>query len=88
MKTFFKRFLTLLFIAFIAIQFIRPAKNISDGVQPNDISTKYAIPADVQATLKSSCYDCHSNNTKYPWYNNMQPVAWFLADHLKEAKKE
>ncbi|MFN0081567.1 MAG: heme-binding domain-containing protein [Ferruginibacter sp.] len=88
MKIFFKRLLIILLIAFIAIQFIRPAKNISDAAQPNDISTKYAIPADVQATLKASCYDCHSNNTKYPWYNNIQPVAWFLADHVKEAKKE
>ena len=67
MKTFFKRFLILLFIALIAIQFIRPAKNISEAAQPNNIATKYSIPADVQATLKASCYDCHSNNTKYPW---------------------
>lgn len=88
MKIFLKRFLVLMLIAFIAIQFVRPAKNILDAAQPNDIANKYAIPAHVQATLKASCYDCHSNNTKYPWYNNMQPVAWFLADHVKEGKKE
>ena len=88
MKIFLKCFLALMLVAFIAIQFVRPAKNISDTAQPNDIATKYAIPADVQATLKASCYDCHSNNTKYPWYNNLQPVAWFLADHVKEGKKE
>lgn len=88
MKTFFKRLLILLLIAFIAIQFVRPAKNLSNVTQPNDISTKYAIPVDVQATLKASCYDCHSNNTKYPWYNNIQPAAWFLADHVKEGKRE
>ncbi len=88
MKIFIKRFLILLLIAFIAIQFIRPERNISSAVAVNDIATKYAIPQDVMATLKSSCYDCHSNNTAYPWYNNVQPLAWFLADHVKEGKKE
>jgi hypothetical protein len=46
------------------------------------------VPTDVQNILKTSCYDCHSNNTAYPWYNNIQPVAWFLADHVKEGKGE
>ena len=75
-------------VAFIVIQFFRPDKNISAAVAVNDISTKYAIPTDVHAILKASCYDCHSNNTTYPWYNKIQPVAWYLADHVKEAKKE
>ena len=88
MKIFFKRFLIFLLVAFLVIQFFRPAKNVSAAVALNDISTKYVIPADVDAVLKASCYDCHSNNTKYPWYNNIQPVAWYLADHIKEAQKE
>jgi len=88
MKKFLKRFFVLLVIAFIVIQFFRPAKNISEGVSAGDITTKYTIPQDVQAALKTACYDCHSNNTSYPWYNNIQPVAWWLADHIKEGKKE
>ena len=35
-----------------------------------------------------SCYDCHSNNTSYPWYNKVQPIAWFLENHIKEGKAE
>ncbi len=88
MKIFFKRFLITLLIAVVIIQFFRPQKNSTTDKQVNDITTKYAIPADVQAIFKASCYDCHSNNTNYPWYNNIQPVAWYLADHVKEAKKE
>ncbi len=88
MKMFLKRLFLLLLLAFIIIQFFRPAKNISKDISPNDISTKYTIPADVQTILKTSCYDCHSNNTNYPWYNNIQPVAWWLDDHVKEGKKE
>jgi hypothetical protein len=88
MKKFFKRLLLLLLIAFIAIQFFRPAKNISTGTTTNDITAKYNVPQDVQNILKTSCYDCHSNNTVYPWYSNIQPVAWWLKDHIDEGKRE
>jgi len=88
MKKFFKRFFLFLLIVFVVIQFFRPAKNISEAISPNDISTKYTIPQDVLASLKTSCYDCHSNNTRYPWYNNIQPVAWWLAGHIKDGKKD
>ena len=88
MKIILKRLFQLLLLAFIVIQFIRPAKNKSEGVSTNDITTKYAVPQDVMAVLKTSCYDCHSNNTNYPWYANIQPIAWWLDDHIKEGKKE
>ena len=74
--------------ALLIIQFIKPERNISDAPTPNDISNKHAVPAEVDAILKSACYDCHSNNTHYPWYANIQPVAWWLADHVNEGKRE
>ena len=74
-------------IIFVFIQFFRPVKNQSTKAAPDDISRLYAIPANVQTILQSACYDCHSNNTRYPWYADMQPVAWFLADHIKEGKQ-
>ncbi|NOU37845.1 MAG: heme-binding domain-containing protein [Ferruginibacter sp.] len=83
-----KRIFLVFVIIFIAIQFYRPAKNIAEGNSINDITTKYTVPENVQAILKKSCYDCHSNNTAYPWYNNIQPVASFLANHVKEGKDE
>lgn len=73
---------------FVIIQFIRPEKNQSEGISPNDISTKYAVPASVQTVLKRSCFDCHSNHTEYPWYDNIQPVSWWLANHIEEGKAE
>ncbi|MEI7734886.1 MAG: heme-binding domain-containing protein [Ferruginibacter sp.] len=88
MKKFLKRLFLVLLLAFIVIQFFRPEKNISTVTSANDITTKYAVPADVQTILKTSCYDCHSNNTAYPWYNNIQPVAWWLKNHVDEGKKE
>ena len=79
-----KKILLILLIVFIVIQFIKPQKNIHAGPEPNDISALYAMPADVDSILTVACKDCHSNNTRYPWYNNMQPVAWFLANHVKD----
>ena len=80
---------TLLFllVALVLIQFVRPAKNISVGIAANDISTKYTIPDSVQDILKVACNDCHTNNSRYPWYWNIQPVAWFLNDHIQEGKR-
>jgi hypothetical protein len=48
----------------------------------------YDVPENIQNILKTSCYDCHSNNTNYPWYNKIQPVNWWLADHINEGKEE
>jgi hypothetical protein len=87
-KTILKRIFQILLLAFIVIQFIRPEKNKAEGISKNDISTLYPVPANVQAVLKTSCYDCHSNNTFYPWYAKIQPVAWWLNDHVVEGKKK
>ena len=81
-----KKILLVLLIIFVVIQFIRPEKNIHPGPQPADISTLYPIPADVDSILFVACKDCHSNNTRYPWYNNLQPVAWFLDNHVRDGK--
>src|ERR1043165_7773322 len=80
--------LIILLATLIVIQFIRPSKNISKGIAVNDITSKYPMPADVEQILKTSCYDCHSNNTRYPWYWQIQPVTWFMNDHIMEAKRD
>ena len=73
-------------IVFIAIQFIQPAKNSNNQVLTKDISKSIPVPDSVQAILKNACYDCHSNNTRYPWYAYIQPTAWLLSSHIAEAK--
>ena len=84
----FKKILVFLLIVLIAMQFFRPQKNIAAPPFPNDISTLYPVPPEVDIILKKACNDCHSNNTKYPWYNNFQPVSGWLQDHIKEGKGE
>ena len=51
------------------------------------ISTKYDVPEHVDQIFKVSCYDCHSNKTEYPWYANVQPVAWWLSNHITDGKR-
>ena len=88
LKKILKRTFQVLLLAFVVIQFFRPAKNKAEGISNKDISKIYAVPADVGTILKTSCYDCHSNNTVYPWYAQVQPVAWWLNTHIVDAKKD
>lgn len=82
-----KKILLGLLVVFVVIQFIQPEKNVNKAVQVNHIATKYTVPDTIENLLSVACYDCHSNNTKYPWYNNIQPVAWWLASHVNDGKK-
>jgi len=82
-----KKILLVLLAALVVIQFIHPTKNKSEGPQPNYIGNNYNIPEDVKTILAKACNDCHSNNTRYPWYANLQPVHWWLENHVKDGKK-
>ncbi len=81
-----KKILVALLIIFIVIQFIQPVRNKSGQVLPTDFEKVYAVPGNVQTVLQNACYDCHSNNTTYPWYSNIQPMAWVMARHIKNGK--
>lgn len=83
-----KKILLAVFIVFIVIQFIQPARNKSGQVLPTDITKSYNVSDTVQAVLKMACYDCHSNSTHYPWYMNIQPMGWMMANHIKNGKAE
>jgi hypothetical protein len=74
-------------LLFLAIQFVRPAKNLSPAPGPQDITTKVAVPADMQRVFTKACYDCHSDHTRYPWYAEVQPAGWWLASHIHDGKE-
>jgi hypothetical protein len=86
MRKLIKRILVFLLLALIVIQFIHPKTNKSTGDQPNYIGKVHAMPEDVKTILVKACNDCHSNNTRYPWYSNIQPVDWWLTNHINEGK--
>lgn len=86
-KSILKKVLVVLIVALALLQLYRPAKNISTEVSVNAIGQYYDLPEPVDKLLRTSCYDCHSNNTVYPWYSNVQPVALWLDDHIRDGKK-
>jgi hypothetical protein len=89
---FFRRNRKRILIAIIAllavIQFIRPQRNAGNADGPNDITHFTSVTPEVKNILQTSCYDCHSDHTEYPWYTNIQPVGWWLQDHVNEGKRE
>ena len=75
-------------MALIVIQFFPITLNESDTVPQSDFMVENQVPATIKNRLQVSCYDCHSNNTDYPWYSKIQPAAWYLEDHIQEGKDE
>ncbi len=76
-----------LVVLIAAIQCVRPEKNIGTRSPETSIEKHFPVPPKVQSVLERSCYDCHSNNTVYPWYAAIQPVGWYLNKHIKDGKR-
>ena len=87
MKKALKYLLVLLLGVLIIMQFIRPDKNNMgyDSVIAFEKDTKPSV--EVASILKENCYDCHSNQTQYPWYSEVAPFSYWLADHIKDGQK-
>lgn len=82
-----KKVAVALLLIFVAMQFYRPEKNQAQGDHTAQFLTETNPPDKVKIILQQTCYDCHSNTTEYPWYNNVAPVSYWLANHVKDGKK-
>ena len=75
-------------VLFIIIQFVPVQQNASENYQSSFKPTVNSpIQAEVTAILQTACWDCHSNQTVYPWYNKIAPISWYLARHINNGKK-
>ncbi|MBI2280506.1 MAG: heme-binding domain-containing protein [Bacteroidetes bacterium] len=84
-----KKKIALGFIALLVIiQFIRIDKTNPAIVKENDFISITNPPEHIQQMLKASCYDCHSNESTYPWYTNVAPISWWVKQHINEAREE
>ncbi len=71
------------------MQLYQPARNESYEQELTANFTKmYDVPKNVETILRTSCYDCHSNNTNYPLYSYIQPARFFMEEHIKDGKKD
>lgn len=83
-----KKILVILLVAFILIQFFPIDKNNPAPTPQMDFLTIKNTPESTAKLIRNGCYDCHSNESKYRWYSNFQPVAWFLKDHIDEGRRK
>ncbi len=75
-------------IVFALMQFVRIDKTVPDYEKSEDINVATNPSEEVAAILKTTCYDCHSFESKYPWYSNIAPVSFFLKKHIDEGREE
>lgn len=74
-------------IILILIQFF-PIDKINPPIDATqDFIQTTSPPTEVANLLKTACYDCHSHTTKYPWYTNIQPLAWWIKGHVDNGTK-
>ncbi|MFT3909751.1 MAG: heme-binding domain-containing protein [Ferruginibacter sp.] len=83
-----RKILYVVIAVFIGIQFIQQPRNKSDKELSTDIQKLYPMPDSVRAVLQTSCFNCHSNNTRYPWYSIIQPGGWWMSSHIKKGKNQ
>ncbi|MDE3740719.1 heme-binding domain-containing protein [Maribacter polysaccharolyticus] len=83
-----KKIAVILLLVLVAMQFYRPVKNSSQENHVAQFIAETNPSKEVQGVLQNACYDCHSNNTDYPWYSMIAPVSYWLADHVEEGKEE
>lgn len=78
-----KRALFIFLIIFICMQAIQ----ISKDLPQTDKSLEISAPQNIMSVFKTSCYDCHSNEVKWPWYSNIAPISWVVSNHVEEGRK-
>ncbi|NAY90644.1 cytochrome C [Muricauda sp. JGD-17] len=82
-----KKIAIVLLVIFVGMQFYRPDKNVANGDYVTAFESETQPGPEAQKILKTTCYDCHSDNTNYPWYNNIAPISYWLDDHIEEGKE-
>ena len=87
MKKAFKIIVIVLVVAFIGLQFFRIDTTAKPAVPGETLEAAVSVPADVSQIFGRACNDCHTNTTRYPWYTNIQPTAWFMNNHIQDGRR-
>lgn len=83
-----KKILFGLLAVVVIIQFFRIDKTNPPVNRALDIMNVVPVPPEIKSILKTSCYDCHTNETVYPWYTNVAPVSWWIKKHIDDGRDE
>ncbi|MDX5476990.1 MAG: heme-binding domain-containing protein [Cyclobacteriaceae bacterium] len=80
--------LSVLVLVFLGIQFVPNDLPEVELQNPGDIMLTGMVNDEVAGLLKNSCYDCHSNESKYPWYSHIAPSSWLVTKDIREGREE
>jgi hypothetical protein len=87
MRGILKWLVVILATALVAAQFVRPARTNPQFASTQTIENIVNVPPDVHATLTRACADCHSDETRWPWYSHVAPVSWFVINHVDQGRR-
>lgn len=87
MKTRYKWLLSGTVLALAALQLTNPARTNPPVAPGRDLLATNAPPAEIATLLRAACYDCHSDETRWPWYSRIAPVSWMVVDHVNEGRQ-
>lgn len=88
MKKSLSRAAIILVLLFILIQLVRPERT-NPPIEPvHRLESVLNVPEEVRSLLRAACYDCHSNETAWPWYSNISPVSWLMARDVTEGRRQ
>jgi hypothetical protein len=79
-----RSFVIIFAVALVGAQVVRPARTNPASTPGASLLPK--APPEVARILEHSCRDCHSNDTRWPWYSNIAPFSWTLIDHVNEGR--
>lgn len=74
-------------VLFGLLQFTNPALTNPPVAAGNDLHATNPPPAAVSVLLRRACYDCHSHETRWPWYSRVAPMSWFVVEHVEDGRK-
>jgi hypothetical protein len=77
-----KRIALALAAVFLLAQFVQPKRTNPPVVPSRSMEAHVQVPQDVLPILKRACGDCHSSETRWPWYSHIAPLSWIVADDV------
>ena len=76
-----------LVVVFVLLQFTSPPRTNPPVAPGHDLMATNPPPPEIAALLHAACYDCHSDETRWPWYSHIAPVSWLVADDVTRGRE-
>ncbi len=86
-KALIKKILLVLLLGMLVMQFFTVERNNKPIDPSQDLIALTTPEVEIRQILENACYDCHSNQTDFPWYTNVAPLSWWIGDHIEEGRR-